>query len=171
MRGDDMRYFWPGEVIIVAISTAAFVWWFGWGQYTPGPPEAVVGEFLRAARSGDWGRAQAFMTQHIQGRVSREGFGAMQRFLDSRLEPFATFEIVRTVPRGDEVDVVARLLLPIPPGQAPAAATRPGSHVGPGRPEGANFVHAHRFQLQRQGRGAWRIYQFEEVDERVQGSP
>lgn len=166
-----MRYFWPGVVIIVAISTAALVWWIGWGQYTPGPPEAVVGEFLRAAQSGDWGRAQAFMTQHIQGRVSREGFGAMQRFLESRLEPFATFEIVRVASRGDEVDVVARLLLPIPQGQAPATAALTVGHVGPGRVEGDNFVHAHRFQLQQQGRGAWRIYQFEEVDERGQGSP
>lgn len=72
-------------------------------------PEAVVGAFLRAAQAGNWGTAQAYMTRHMQGRLAREGFGAMRGFLATRLEPFATFEIIQVTPRGDESDVVVRL--------------------------------------------------------------
>jgi len=161
-----MRYVWPALLILIVAATASLVWWLGWGQFTGGPPEAVVREFLLAARSGNWGRAQAYMTKHMQGRIGREGFGAMQQFLESRLEPFTTFEVARVVPRGDEVDVVVRLLLPATPGQVAAAAGRGAGHGTPGRLEGNSFVHAHRFQLQQEGRGTWRIYQFEEVDER-----
>lgn len=163
-----MRYLRTGLLIAVIVTIAWFGWWLGWGRFTAGPPEAVVEDFLRAARSGDWGVAQAYMTQHMQGRIGREGFGAMQQFLESRLEPFTAFEIVRVTPREDEVDVVVRLLLPIKEGQTTAeVAGNEAKHATPGRIEGANFVHAHRFQLQREGRGAWRIYQFEEVDERL----
>ena len=91
----------------------------------------------------------------------------MQRFVESRLEPFTTFQIVRVTPRGQEVNGFVRLLLPVPADQPQvSAAPLVGLHGTPGRIEGTNFVHAHRFQLQQQGRGAWRIYQFEEVDER-----
>jgi len=161
-----MRYVWSGVLTVVIAATAGLVWWFGWGQYPSGPPETVVREFLQAAQARRWGRAQAFMTQHMRGRLSREGFSAMDRYLEARLEPFDTFEIVRTTPRGDETDVVVRLLLPIPGGQVVVPA-QAGMHATPGRVEGDHFVHAHRFVLQREGLGAWRIYQFEEVDERI----
>lgn len=71
-----------------------------------GPPEAVVQEFLRAARSSHWGRAQGYMTQHVQGRLARESFGAMQQFLQSRLEPSVTFEVVRVASRDGVVRFV-----------------------------------------------------------------
>ena len=60
--------------------------------------------------------------------------------------------------------VVTRLFLPAPSG-ASAAQTAVGAHGAPGRLEGGRFVHAHRFRLQPEGRG-WRIYQFEEMDDR-----
>ncbi len=161
-----MRFFWPGLLIAAVIATGWFGWWVGWGRYKAEPPEAVVQDFLRAAQSGDWGTAQAYMTRHISGRITQEGFGGMQRYLEARLNPFTTFEIVRVTPRNGEVDVVARLLLPIPGGSGgQPVASQPGEHGAPGRVEGSNFVHSHRFVLQREGR-AWRIYQFEEVDER-----
>lgn len=92
----------------------------------------------------------------------------MQGFVESRLEPFKSYEVVRATPRGDEVDVFVRLLLPVQPGEQPQheAMSTVGAHGHPGRIEGNQFVHAHRFQLQQEGR-AWRIYQFEEVDERL----
>lgn len=161
-----MRYVWWGVLTVVIAATVGFVWWFGWGQYPSGPPETVVREFLQAAQARRWGRAQAFMTQHMRGRLSREGFDAMDRYLEARLEPFDTFEIVRMMPRGDETDVIVRLLLPISEQQT-AGPARAGMHGTPGRVEGNHFVHAHRFVLQREGLGAWRIYQFEEVDERI----
>lgn len=154
-----MRFFWLGVLILVVV-------WLAWGRPTAGPPDEVVTRFLRAARERDWGTAQAYMTQHMRGRIGREGFGAMQRFVDSRLEPFDTYEIVRTTARGDEVDVVVRLRLPIPQGEPGHTAMPAAAHGHPGRVEGDQFVHAHRFQVQREGR-AWRIYQFEEVDERL----
>lgn len=155
-----MRY------ILIALLILVLLWW-AFGRLRAGPPEAVVGEFVRAVQQENWGRAEAYMTQHVRGRLGREGFGAMEQFVRARLEPFRSFEIVRVSPRGDEVDVVVRLLLPISeqPGAAPAASAV-GAHTSPGRIEGGQFVHAHRFQLQREGRGAWRIYQFEEIDER-----
>lgn len=155
-----MRYLLVGLLIIAAI-----IWW-GWGRLKAGPPEVVVQEFLRAVQGHDWGTAQAYMTQHVRGRIGREGFGAMERFVEARLEPFRSFEIIRVTPRGDEVGVVVRLLLPIPEGtSAPPTTQAAGTHGYPGRVEGKQFVHAHRFQFQREGR-AWRIYQFEEVDDR-----
>lgn len=162
-----MRSFWSGLLIAIIVTTAWFGLWFGWGRFKAGPPEAVVQDFLRAAQSGDWGTAQAYMTRHMRGRIAQEGFGGMQRFLEARLNPFTTFEIVRVLPRNtDDVDVVARLLFPIPGGGVGRpAASKPGDHDAPGRVEGSSYVHAHRFELQREGR-AWRIYQFEEVDER-----
>lgn len=152
--------------IVGAILLFVFAWW-GFVRLTAGPPEAVVGEFLRAVQGQNWWRAQAYMTQHIQGRLGREGFGAAEQFVRARLEQFQTFEIVRTVPRGDEADVVVRLRLPVsewPGGEVSPQAV--GAHTNPGRVEGDQFIHAHRFQLQREGLGAWRIYQFEEVDGR-----
>lgn len=154
-----MRY------VIVVLAVLALIW-FGWLRVKAGPPEAVVDDFLRAAQSSDWGTAQAYMTGHMRGRIGQEGFGGMQRFVEARLEPFETFEIVRVTPRGDEVDVIVRLLLPVRDREAHEAMQQVGAHGHPGRIEGNQFVHAHRFQLQQEGR-AWRIYQFEEVDERL----
>lgn len=157
-----MRYV-LGAVLIVALILLA-AWW-GFGRLKAGPPEAVVTEFLRAVTREDWGTAQAYMTRHIRGRLGQEGIGATERFVQARLEPFRSFEIARVSPRGDETDVVARLLLPVPEGAAPQATPAVGAHTSPGRLEGSRFVHAHRFVLQQEGR-AWRIYQFEEVDDR-----
>lgn len=148
-------------IVVIAIAT-----WIAWGRPISGPPEAVVTRFLRASQGGDWGTAQAYMTQHMRGRIGREGVGAMQRFVEARLEPFASYEIARVTPRGDEVDVVVRLLLPVPAGASPPATQEVGAHRYPGRVEGDQVVHAHRFQLQQDG-AAWRIYQFEEIDERL----
>lgn len=154
-----MRY----VLVIVLIAVAV---WVAWGRPISGPPEAVVTRFLRAAHGGDWGTAQSYMSQHMRGRIGQEGFGGMQRFAKARLEPFTTYDIARVTPRGDEVDVVVRLLLMIPAGASLPRAQEVAAHEYPGRMEGNQFVHAHRFQLQREGR-AWRIYQFEEVDERI----
>ena len=154
-----MRYFW-------AVLLHVVIAWLVWGRPTAGPPEVVVARFLRAVQGGDWGTAQAYMTQHMRGRIGREGFGAMQRYVEARLEPFRAFEIVWVTSRFDDADVVARLLPPIT-GTAIAAGQPQeiARHEYPGRIEGNRFVHAHRFQLQWDG-WAWRIYQFEEVDER-----
>jgi len=58
----------------------------------------------------------------------------------------------------------ARLFLPVADlGGGHASPELVGAHGHPGRIDGDRFVHAHRFQLQREGR-AWRIYQFEAVD-------
>lgn len=154
-----MRY------VLVAVLIVILAWW-AFGRVKAGPPEAVVGEFLRAVQEENWGRAQAYMTRHVRGRLSTEGIGGTERYVRARLERFQSFEIVRTAPRGDEVDVVVRLLLPVPE-QPAGQVTQPavGGHGYPGRIEGGQYVHAHRFQLQQEGR-AWRIYQFEEVDER-----
>lgn len=160
-----MRYFWNFLLIAVIVATAWFVWWYGWGRLTAGPPDAVVRAFLQASLDKDWAAAQAYMTQHMRGRIGREGFDAMPRFVEARLELFSTFEIVRIAPQDEEADVVVRLLLPVRDWQPVQPATT-GMHGTPGRIEGESFVHAHRFQLQREGLGTWRIYQFEEVDER-----
>jgi|GEM_PF-4353574 len=152
-----MRY-----VVAAVLILTAIIWWGG--RLKAGPPEAVVEEFLRAVQRQNWGRAEGYMTQHIRGRLSGEGIGGMERFVGARLEPFQSFEIVRVSRRGAEIDVVARLSLPAPE-DASAAQTAVGAHGAPGRLEGGRFVHAHRFQLQPEGR-RWRIYQFEEVDDR-----
>ncbi len=154
-----MRYVLIG---LLALNIA----WLTWDRPKAGPPEFVVDRFLRAAQGSDWGAAQTYMTQHMRGRIGREGFGAMQRFVEARLEPFTSYAIARVTPRGDEVDVVVRLLLPVPEGASPPATQEVAAHRYPGRVEGNQFVHAHRFQVQREGR-AWRIYQFEEIDERL----
>ena len=162
-----MRYVWNGLLVIAVIAAVWGVWWYGWGRLKPGPPAVVVQEFLQAVLDRDWGTAQAYMTQHMRGRIGREGLGAMERFVEARLDSFSSYQVVRVTPRDDEVDVVARLTQPVPAGQPGASSSpTPGLHGTPGRLEGDRFVHAHRFQLQREGRGAWRIYQFEEVDER-----
>ncbi|OFX27946.1 MAG: hypothetical protein A2Z07_08125 [Armatimonadetes bacterium RBG_16_67_12] len=157
-----MRSIWVGLLVLVVLGTAGLGWWIGWGRFTAGPPEAVVGAFLRAAQAGNWGTAQAYMTRHMQGRLAREGFGAMRGFLATRLEPFATFEIIQVTPRGDEIDVVVRLMRPAKPDEIGSPPPQPGTHGG-GRIVDGAFVHAHRFQLQQEGQ-AWRVYQFEEVD-------
>jgi hypothetical protein len=162
-----MRSLWGVLAVAAVIALGWSVWWYEWGSLKAGPPEAVVQAFLQAVQTRDWGTAEAYMTQHMRGRIGQEGFGAMQQFVEARLEPFSAFEVVRVAPRGEEADVIVRLLLPINEGQSPQpVASTPGIHGGPGRVEGRNFVHSHRFQLQQEGRGAWRIYQFEEVDER-----
>lgn len=143
-----MRY------ILIAVLILVLAWW-EFGRLKAGPPEAVVDKFLRAVQRENWGRAEAYLTQHIRGRLGREGIGATEQFVRARLEPFQTFEIARVSPRGDEVDVVVRLLLPVserPDAQTAQAAV--GVHAYPGRIEGGQFVHAHRFQLQQEGRGA-----------------
>jgi hypothetical protein len=138
--------------------------WAIWARPVSGPPELVVKRFLQSVQRENWGTAQTYLTRHMRGRLGQEGIGGTERFVDSRLEPFLAFEIIRVTPRGAETDVVTRLLLPV--AEVPGEHTGPepvARHGHPGRLEGDQFVHAHRFQLQREG-GAWRIYQFEEVD-------
>ena len=132
--------------------------WAIWVRPVSGPPELVVTRFLQSAQRENWGTAQTYLTRHIRGRLGQEGIGGTERVGDS------LFEIIRVTPRGAETDVIVRLLLPV--AEVPGEHTGPepaARHGHPGRLEGDQFVHAHRFQLQREGR-AWRIYQFEEVD-------
>ncbi len=153
-----MRY------VVIGVAILAIIW-FIWLRPVSGPPELVVTRFLQSVQRENWGTAQAYMVQHMRGRIGQEGIYGMERFTAARLEPFRTFQILRTAPRGTEVDVIARLLLPIAAVPGAHASPEPvGAHGHPGRIEGDQFAHVHRFQLQREGR-AWRIYQFEEVSE------
>ena len=161
-----MRIIWIVLLIAVVAGAGWGIWWYGWGRFTAGPPETVVENFLKAVLAKDWGSAEGYMTIHTRNRIGREGQGGMQRFVEARLEPFTAFEIDRATRSNDRADVVARLLLPVPEGQAvPPFAPPVGLHGTPGRIVGTSFVHTHRFVLQIQGRNAWRIYQFEEVDD------
>ncbi|HEY6103924.1 MAG TPA: hypothetical protein VI007_11950 [bacterium] len=152
-----MRYVVGALIILSVVLTI-------WMRPVSGPPELVVTRFLQSAQRENWGIAQAYLTRHITGRLGQEGIGGTERFVASRLEPFRRFDIVRVTPREEETDVLVRLILPVaavPGGHS--VSEPPGRHGHRGRIEGDQFVHAHRFQLQREGR-AWRIYQFEEVE-------
>src|SRR3972149_2531634 len=70
-----MRSIWVGLLVLVVLGTAGLGWWIGWGRFTAGPPEAVVGALLRAAQAGNWGTGQADMSRRMQGRLAREGGG------------------------------------------------------------------------------------------------
>lgn len=157
-----MRHTRTGLLVVVAALFVGLVAWFVWGRVAlvSGPPEAVVQDFLRAAKAGDWGKAEAYMTSQQRYRIGQENVNGMERFTEDRLRPFSTWAILKVDARGArEVDVVVRLSQPVamtPP--SVVAAHRAYGHV-----VGDAFVHAHRFVLQHEGR-AWRIYQFEEAD-------
>ena len=138
---------------VLMVVAAVVVLWAVWLRPVSGPPELVVGRFLQSVQRENWGTAQTYLVQHMRARTGQEGIGGMQRFTAARLEPFRTFDITDATPRGEELDVVVRLFLPVAdvPG-AHAAGEPPAAHGHPGRIEGEQFVHAHRFQLQRDGR-------------------
>lgn len=163
-----MRYLGIGLLVLFAALLVGGAVWFVWGRLAlvSGPPEAVVQDFLRAAKAGDWGKAEGYMTSHMRYRIGQGGVQGMERFAEGRLQPFSTWEIVRVTERVDvaahgarDVAVVVRLSQPVDQ-MAPSviAAHRAYGHI-----EGNVFVHAHRFVLHLEGR-AWRIYQFEEAD-------
>ena len=149
---------------VLMVVAVVVILWAVWLRPVSGPPELVVGRFLQSVQRENWGTAQTYLVQHMRARTGQEGIGGMQRFTDARLEPFRTFDITGVTPRGGAVDVVVSLRLPVAEVPGDHAAAEPlAAHGHPGRIEGDQFVHAHRFQLQREGR-AWRIYQFEEVE-------
>lgn len=159
-----MRYARVGLLVLVAALLVGGAAWFVWGRLAlvSGPPEAVVQDFLRAAKAGDWGKAEAYMTSPQRYRIGQEGVDGMERFAQGRLQPFSTWEIVRVAAHGDrEVDVVVRLSQPV----SEMVPSTIAAHRAYGHIEGNIFAHAHRFVLQHEGRG-WRIYQFEEADAR-----
>lgn len=159
-----MRYAGIGLLVLLAALLVGGAAWFVWGRLAlvAGPPEAVVQNFLRAAKAGDWGKAERYMTSHQRYRIGQDGVDGMERFTQSRFQPFSTWEIVRVAGRGDrEVDVMVQLSPPI--SETPASII--AAHRAYGHVEGNVFAHAHRFVLQHEGR-AWRIYQFEESDAR-----
>src|SRR3989304_8038542 len=116
IRGEPMRAIGFALLVAVVLGAGWGIWWYGWGRFTPGPPETVVENFLKAVLAKDWGSAEGYMTIHSRNRIGQEGQGGMQRFVDARLEPFTAFEIVRATRSNDRADVGARLLLPGPGG-------------------------------------------------------
>lgn len=141
---------WIGVVVLVA----------GCARVEAGPPDLVVRRFLSAVATGDEGAAEARLTEEQRQLISREGYGAMRRFLDARFEEFRTYAIMRVAVVDDraEVDVTLRLPLdlsqPIPP--------QVEAHGGPARIANGVFVHSHRFRLKHDPDG-WRISSIFEI--------
>lgn len=142
--------------IVLALALIA-----GCSRVDSSSPEAVVRGFLNAVASKDTGGAEARLTEEQRQLINREGYGAMQRYLESRFEEFRTYQITSVEVRDREAFVYVTLRLPLEPGQPKPEAV--GEHGEPGRIINGVFVHSHKFTLHKGSEG-WRIAAIAETE-------